>query len=334
MNKMTLTLVIAAPLVLLFQNCAPSFVGLNNGTSHSVLVASVGDDQVNPTDEPSLDDPTFPPTTPTTPTTPINPTIPSGPGPVVNPKCSGGLNYSVDDYLRKAVAAIPTIDPVIAKMYFQVLGRRTAFYFDGAKYLTNLYHQGYTVESLRRDLVNEPDVASNINAIYFFYTGRNSTAEEVATVQSALNEGASLATNIEAPMYEQLCANQPKPVCENKNLTGITVESMRAVEEIPGIDAHIRAMYYDVLGMDIVNYIEGARYLTRLYQQGESLDSLRRALVNEPAVTARINFMYQSYLGRNATASELAETKTTLADIHNSLYFQVETILALKACKK
>ncbi|HMN68015.1 MAG TPA: hypothetical protein PKC28_05700 [Bdellovibrionales bacterium] len=81
-------------------------------------------------------------------------------------------------------------------------------YLAGAKYLTGLLNQGYTLDSLRRDLGNEAAVDAEIEKLFVAYLKRSATAFEKGAVKAAFLNGSSTMRKTELWLLTQ-------PSCKN-----------------------------------------------------------------------------------------------------------------------
>ncbi len=105
------------------------------------------------------------------------------------------LNQCKDRYLMHPLAGGWTIPNGVHKdiktLYDDVLNG-IGPHLEGARYLSKLYAQGYTLLSLRRDLVNDSAVLDKVNSLYQAYLKRNIHPSDYNNVKNALINGKTL----------------------------------------------------------------------------------------------------------------------------------------------
>ena len=96
------------------------------------------------------------------------------------------------------------VHPNIKQMYGEVLGG-IGRYSSGAVYLSGLLAQGYTLQSLRNDLINDPTaLQSRVNELYQAYLNRNIASSDFNNVKNYLRSGGTLRS------IEQQIVNSPE----------------------------------------------------------------------------------------------------------------------------
>jgi len=123
------------------------------------------------------------------------------PGPVVSTKCMDRNLVGLWISLSPNPAGV---HPNIKHMYGEVLGG-IGRYSSGAVYLSGLLAQGYTLQSLRNDLINDPTaLQSKVNELYQAYLNRNIASPDFNNVKNYLRSGGTLRT------IEQQIVNSPE----------------------------------------------------------------------------------------------------------------------------
>lgn len=145
----------------------------------------------------------------------------------------------------------------------------------------------------------------------------------------------------------QTCQSE-KRICNNGLLSGSwmqkSCEVKRAVQctdnqlirpsaALPsGVDPNVKQLYDDLLG-GVGNYLAGAQFITNLYKQGYTLQSLRRDVLRDSAVLNQVNILYQNYLGRNIDPADYENVKRYL-DNGGTLRAIELQIVSSPECKK
>lgn len=122
------------------------------------------------------------------------PNIPNAP----NMQTSANCNTSM--IVGTVTTAPAGVSPEISKAYDDILGR-IDIYEAGGRYLTNLQAAGYTVNSLRRDLVKTPEHAALLEKIYIHHLKRPPTTYEVAVHFNDLMIESTNMRQIEAGLF-------------------------------------------------------------------------------------------------------------------------------------
>ena len=78
-----------------------------------------------------------------------------------------------------------------------------------------------------------------------------------------------------------------------------------------GVSAEVKRTYWQLLG-GIGPHLAGARYITSLREQGYTMKSLRKDIINDPAISGKINDLYQHYLKRDIHAADFENVKIYL----------------------
>lgn len=79
--------------------------------------------------------------------------------------------------------AISGVSASVSKMYYELLGG-VGSYVNGARHITSLNAQGYSLQSLRLDVINDPAVRTELNKVYQYYLGRPVTKVDYARVKT------------------------------------------------------------------------------------------------------------------------------------------------------
>ena len=116
--------------------------------------------------------------------------------------------------------------------------------------------------------------------------------------------------------------------CMDRDLSSIATAFF---PEPAGVHPDIKKLYTDIFG-GVGKHLSGAQYITNLYNQGYTLQSLRNDLVNDSATLSTINNLYQTYLNRNIDPADFNNVKNYLKNGGDLRSIELQ-IIASAECK-